>query len=285
VVGDKREILGVGDQAVCERKRQNQRTMARTFVVVGKAVAIVTDLNYRFVELDELQRADIPRDESVFSRIDLARRAVAWRRLGFAKNREERVLRENVFDIGDEQLLMLLFVMNSERKDRFDLTKQSLVGTGNKSVDVRINGSAIFFRFVHRRTRDESAQVASMHRAGGVVIGVKKIGVLGNCISIARHPFFQNEGLEKPGGVRKMPFRRAYFRHRLYNAIFGSEAFGYPGSEISNLVKAREKLFSWRRLRPRTLLRGRFSICCGDRGLDQVIPPSCSSSSLRASSI
>src|SRR5437879_11808046 len=100
--------------------------MARTFVVVGKAVAIVTDLNYRFVELDELQRADIPPGESVFWRIDLACRAVAWRRLGFAKNREERVLRENVFDIGDEQLLMLLFVMNSERKDRFDLTKQFL---------------------------------------------------------------------------------------------------------------------------------------------------------------
>ena len=124
-----------------------------------------------------------------------------------------------------------------------------------------------------------------MHRACGVVVRIEEICVLGNSIAIARHPFFQNEGLEKPGGVRKMPFRRAYFRHRLHNAIFGSEILRQFRGEISNVVKTREKLFGWRRLRPRTLLRGRGWICCCDRGLDQVIPPSCSSSSLRASSI
>src|SRR5947208_14678451 len=104
-----------------------------------------------------------------------------------------------------------------------------------------------------------------MHRAGGVVIGVKKIGVLGNCIAIARHPFFQNEGLEKPGGVRKMPLRRAYFRHRLHNAIFGSEILRQFGGEVSNVVKTREKFSSWRRLRPRTLLREIGRASCRER--------------------
>jgi hypothetical protein len=45
-------------------------------------------------------------------------------------------------------------------------------------------------------------------------------------------------------------------------------------------VKAREQT-----LNRRKLFRGRRFFYCCDRGLIQVIPPSCSSSSLRASSI
>ena len=38
----------------------------------------------------------------------------------------ERVLREDVFDIGDEQFLMLLLVMNSEGEDRLDFVEEVL---------------------------------------------------------------------------------------------------------------------------------------------------------------
>jgi hypothetical protein len=44
-------------------------------------------------------------------------------------------------------------------------------------------------------------------------------------------------------------------------------------------------LLRGRRTFSRTRLRGRRSSLWSDRGWDQVIPPSCSSSSLRASSI
>src|SRR5205085_1120162 len=98
------EILAVRDQSIRERKRQNQRPMARSFVVISKPVAIVTDLNRCFIELDELQWTDA--DLIV---ADLA----------FLENGIERVLGKDVFDVGDEQLLMLLLVMDPESQDRF----------------------------------------------------------------------------------------------------------------------------------------------------------------------
>ena len=41
-----------------------------------------------------------------------------------------------------------------------------------------------------------------MHVASGVVIGIKKIGVLGNFRAVISQPDFEDERLEKPTGVR-----------------------------------------------------------------------------------
>jgi len=63
---------------------RNQRRVARTFVVVGKAVAVVPNLHGRFFEFDEILRRNLARFE-----ISLA----------LAKDGIERILRENVFDV------------------------------------------------------------------------------------------------------------------------------------------------------------------------------------------
>ena len=82
--------------------------MPRSFVVVGESVAVMTYLSHRFVELDEL----------------VGRSALRLRAPGVivlrSKNRIERILREDVLDVGDEQFLMLLLVMNAENEDRLD---------------------------------------------------------------------------------------------------------------------------------------------------------------------
>ena len=83
--------------------------MARPFVVVGKSGAVVADLDHCFVELDEVHRRRLRGDD-----VDLA----------LAKDRIERILREDVFDVGDEQFLMLLLVMNAENDDRLDLVEK-----------------------------------------------------------------------------------------------------------------------------------------------------------------
>src|SRR5215471_1709146 len=124
-----------------------------------------------------------------------------------------------------------------------------------------------------------------MHGAGRVVIRIKEIGVFGNGVAITGLPFLQNERLEKPGRVREVPFRRADVGYRLHDAIFRSEIFGQLRAEISDFVKTREQILRKRRTLARARLRGRCSIFWSDRSLDQVIPPSCSRSSLRASSI
>src|SRR6266403_1337537 len=70
---------------------------------------------------------------------------------------------------------------------------------------------------------------------------------------------------------------------RLHDAVLRREIFGESRAEISNFVKTREKVLRGRSAFGRARFRGRRSIFWSDRGLDQVIPPSCSSSSRRAS--
>src|SRR5438132_11670520 len=132
--------------------------MAWSFVIVSKSAPVVADLNRRFIEFDKLQRVYI--DLIVFDFV-------------LTEHRIERVLRENMFDVGDEQLLMLLLVMDSKGQVRFNLAKQFLIGIGNQSINVRIDRDPIFLRFFNRWPRDQSTEVAAMHRAGGVVVRVE----------------------------------------------------------------------------------------------------------------
>jgi hypothetical protein len=48
-----------------------------------------------------------------------------------AKDRIKRVLREHVFDVGDQQFLMLLLMMETENQDWFDFIEQLFVRAGN----------------------------------------------------------------------------------------------------------------------------------------------------------
>ena len=109
--------------------------MPRPFVVVGKSVAIVADLDDCFVEIDKLVAA---------RRLPASRSAL---RVALAKNRIERVLREDVLDVGDEQFLMLLFVMNAEDEDRFDFIEQTFVGdlrADRRCANRSMRDSAVF---------------------------------------------------------------------------------------------------------------------------------------------
>ncbi len=82
-----------------------------------------------------------------------------------------------------------------------------------------------------------------------------------------------------------MPFRWANIGHRLDDAIFRLQFLAQSRREIPDLSKTREQTLTVRRTRGQARLRGRrFVDRCG-RDWTQVIPPSCSSSSLRASSI
>ena len=154
----------------------------------------------------------------------------------------ERVLGKDMFDVGDEQLLMLLLVMNAENQDRFDFIQKLFVGLGNEIVDMFINGRTITMGFVNCRARDQSAQVAPMHVAGGVVVGIEEISVLRVLAAITADPLFENESLKKPRRMGEMPFCRAYVGHRLHDAILGRESPANRRGEISDFVKTREQL-------------------------------------------
>ena len=65
---------------------------------------------------------------------------------------------------------MLLLVMNAEREDRFDLGEKFFVGFGKEIVDVGIDRGTIAMRFFNRRPLDQSAQIAAVHIARGIII-------------------------------------------------------------------------------------------------------------------
>ena len=148
---------------------------------------------------------------------------------------------------------------------------------------MRIDRGAIALRLFYRGTRDQATQIAPMHIAGGVVVRIEEIGVLRNFGTIARHPFFQHESLEEPGRVGEVPFGWADVRDRLYNTIFGLKICAQTGREISYLAKTCEQTLSPRRVHVR--MRSRRYRFVDRRWGAQAVPPSCSSSSLRAWSI
>src|ERR1043166_4863428 len=98
--------------------------MARSFVVVGESVAVVSDRYDRFFELHEALRGDI---------------FVAGLRHGFRENGIERILSENMFDIGQEQLLMLLLVMEAERDDWLDFGEQPFISVFDQLASALID--------------------------------------------------------------------------------------------------------------------------------------------------
>src|ERR1017187_4023679 len=163
--------------------------MAWPFVVVGKFVAVVADLDNRFVEFNKTQRRRLRRND-----VDLA----------LAKHRMKRVLCKNMFDVGDEQFLVLLLVMNPENNDWFYFIEKFVLRVGKEIFDVRIDRSTISPRVFDGGSRDQAAQVAPVHVARGIVVGIEKIGVIGDLRAILSNPPFQDEGFKEPGGVCEM---------------------------------------------------------------------------------
>ena len=79
-----------------------------------------------------------------------------------------------------------------------------------------------------------------MHVAGGVVVGVKEVGVLRHLRLVTGQENFQDEGLKKPAGMREMPFGRADVGHRLHDEIFRLQRFAKTMRKLPDLPVARQ---------------------------------------------
>src|SRR5947209_2530176 len=109
--------------------------MLRALVVIGEA------------------RAGMPDGRDPLFKINKAR---GWWRRGFlerpfAEYGMQRVFGENVLDIGDEQFLMLLLVMNAEHHDRLNFVQQFFRGCTDEIVNMAIDIFTIPKRFRHSR--------------------------------------------------------------------------------------------------------------------------------------
>src|SRR4051794_10020454 len=111
------------------------------------------------------------------------------------------VARQQVFHVGQDELLMLLFVMQSELDERSDLRRQSLI---RQQFEHRlIYVPAICEHGVESRPRQHAPLASGMPLADRVVIGVEKNAIRsieGTIPPVVRR---EHERLEEPRGMRE----------------------------------------------------------------------------------
>ena len=129
--------------------------------------------------------------------------------------------------VGDQQLLVLLFVLEAKR----DQVGDGCVGDGCGRIGEERDHGGIDMRAIAGDFRDGRAgqQAAPGPWVAGAdcfVIGVEKEGEIAVEHPVAGGVRDQNELFEEPGGVRAMPFRGARIGHGLHALIFGTELRG-----------------------------------------------------------
>ena len=170
--------------------------MAGTLAVEGETATVMADVGRPLASLDPGQRSGRG-----------ARAAFARR----PDRRGQRVLREEVKDVSEQQLLVLLLVMAAERDQIARRRRQVVERPCDRGVDMGAIGANV----VKRRPAQQPARRPRNPRALGLVIAVVEEGEARVEGTVAGNEVAQDEGLEEPGRVREMPFGRRSVRHRL----------------------------------------------------------------------
>jgi hypothetical protein len=224
----------MGHRAVHQRVGLQPLAVARTFVVEAEAAGGVLP------DLDQPARA-----------VDPLRRRIghADQRPGWLVDRLQRVDREQVFQIGEHQLLVLLFVLQAQ----FD-QRQGLVaaGAGDQLGHARVHLGA---------PPMHAGQVGPGHQAA---LGARK-GLAHAVVEAAKGRVkrrkagleaLQHKGLEKPGGVRQVPFHRAGIWHGLGLAVLGRQGGGDRLAALADAQVAGGERGAWRLARVHRLSKG-----------------------------
>ena len=188
----------------------DQLIVARGFVVEAEALAFMTDRMNARGNINETARA--------------LRRA---RRLPFGViDRVGRVLREGMQDVGEQQFLVLLLVMQADLQNREYALRVRRRHLLDQPLDRRIDMGAIAGDVLAVRPGDQAALGAGVARPSGDIIGVeqeRKTLIENPVGGIVRH---QQELLEEPGDVRAVPFGRRGVGHRLDDLVLGRQRRG-----------------------------------------------------------
>src|SRR5665213_1066528 len=118
---------------------------------------------------------------------------------------------------------MLLFVIQAENDHGMCLLDRVLTRTLDKRFYRPIDVFAIVPYFRERGPRHQSPHVARRTIADGIIVRIKEIRKLWMEFAIGAIVRHENEGLEKPGGMRKLPFYGRAFHCRLNNAVFDGQ--------------------------------------------------------------
>ncbi len=199
VVGDEVEPVGVAHRAVRQGVVVQPDAVARAFVVEGEAFVGMADVGQTAGKTHPARRCRVLR---------------CGHGAGSGAIRGvQRVLRKQMQQIGEQQFLMLLLVVQPklEQRGRGGLARQTL----QRRIDMGAKGQNLF----ERRPGEQAALRARVAWPNGVVIRVEEIAEGRIEHAVTRQMRREDELLEKPGGVRQMPFGRAGVGHGLHGAV------------------------------------------------------------------
>jgi hypothetical protein len=204
---DEREEFGVGRRPRSELEAVEVHAMPRRLVVEREERPGVSDL-----------------DEAGLVAVPAQRRSGALRALGrLDVGGIQRTARKEVLQVGEDQLLMLLLVVEAEFEQERVLFGQrvSLEERVDAGVDVRAERAD----FLEARTGEQSARGPRPRGPDRDVVGVEQRAERGIERAVTRQRAGQEERLEEPARVREVPLDRARARHRLDLAVFRAEGF------------------------------------------------------------
>ena len=141
-------------------------------------------------------------------------------RLVWGERRQQRVAREQVFDVSEQQLLVLLLVMQPQCHDRLDRLGYSCL---HAAQHPRVDAFAVVEQLLHRRARQQAAARTGVHGADAVVVGVEEVAKVRVVKFVVLRSALQHELFEEPGGVRQVPFGRTRIRHGLHHIVLGGQ--------------------------------------------------------------
>src|SRR5262249_22454336 len=111
----------------------------------------------------------------------------------------ERVLRERVLDVREDQLLVLLLMVEADLDDLRDLGVPALPELTERARELRVDVRAIAIDLLDRGPGEEPSPGTAVAVAHGVVIRVEQVAIPR---VIRRDPQRrEDERLEEPGGV------------------------------------------------------------------------------------
>ena len=213
---DEFQPFGVADEMTRDAHLRDQFVVPRRFVVEAEAVALVANGMNAGRHID----------------IDAARANTSWNLRSAGRlpvrviSRIGRVLREGVQDVGDQQFLVLLFVMQADLENLEYARRVRRRHGLDQPLDRLVDMGTIAGDILAVRAGDQAALRARMARAGGDVIGVEQEGktfVENRVGRVVRH---KQELLEKPGDMGAVPFGRRGIRHRLHDLVFRRQMRG-----------------------------------------------------------
>ena len=176
----------------------SERIVARAFAIEREPVVAMPNRGDARSALDPFHRGNTAQ---LHSRLPF----------GFPHRRAERVLREEMFEVGQQQFLMLLFVLDAE----LDQTCAA-GGRSGSAVCTAVSTCARQMRMSLSDGRVSRPRCGPrVARSFGLIIAVEQIGVAIVERAVARDMVAQDEGFEKPCGVREVPFGGRGIGHRL----------------------------------------------------------------------